>query len=62
MSLAAVLLILAAIAAAEAVGALLRPDGSMELGVMAAILIIAAVLILLDLSTTAMVAIQPPIG
>lgn len=62
MSLAAVILILAAVAAAQAMVALHKPDGRPELSVMAAILMIAAALILLDIATAAWLVTDPPMG
>lgn len=63
VSLAVVLLILAAVAAAEAVVALWTPERGSGLTMMAVILVIAVALVLLDLgSTAAVVATSPSIG
>jgi len=62
MSLAAILLILAALATAEAVASLFRPNSRVELSVMAAILMIAAALILLDMASTVIVTSALPVG
>lgn len=62
MSLSAVLLILAAIAVAEAVIAFQGAGGDDALAMMGAILLIAAVLVLLDLTTAAVVAGNPSVG
>lgn len=62
MSLAAVLLILAAVATAQAVVALRYPDSHPELAMMAAILLIAISLILLDLGAAMLAGSPAPVG